>query len=152
MLESIISKSVLIGNFFVLVGNCFVILTLNFGPVCTNRSISKKFPIKTLLEMIDSSERSLGEVEYDKQNWLQYRETRVRLKIQTEVHLLLLLFKNLKQPIPKNFPIKTISERTHSSIKNLGQVESVISKSVLVRNIFVMDQFIKSGNRWQTSF
>ncbi len=65
MLESIISKSVLIGN-------CFVMLTLNFEPVCTNRSISKKFPIKTLLEMIDSSERSLGEVEYDKQNWLQH--------------------------------------------------------------------------------
>jgi hypothetical protein len=152
MLESIISKSVLIGNFFVLVGNCFVMLTLNFGPVFTNRSISKKLPIKTLLEMIDSSERSLGQVEYDKQNWLQYRETRVRLKIQTEVHLLLLLFINLKQSIPKKFPIKTISERTDSSIKNLGQVESVISKSVLVRNIFVMDQFIKSGNRWQTSF
>ncbi len=140
MLESIISKSVLIGNFFVLVGNYFVMLTLNFGPVCTNRSISKKFPIKTLLEMIDSSERSLGEVEYDKQNWLQYRETRVRMKIQTEVHLLLLFFKNLNQSIPKKFPIKTISERTDSSIKNLGQDESVISKNVLVRKYF------ESGN------
>jgi hypothetical protein len=148
MLESIISKSVLIGNFFVLVGNCFVMLTLNFEPVCTNQSISEKLPIKTLLEMIDSSERSLGKVEYDKQNWLQYRETRVRMKIQTEVHLPLLLFKNLNQSIPKKFPIKTISERTDSSIKNLGQDESIIFKSVLVRNFFVMDQFIKSGNRW----
>jgi hypothetical protein len=32
--------------------------------------------------------------------------------------------------IPKKFQIKTISERTVSSIKNLGQVESVISKCV----------------------
>ncbi len=123
-------------------------LTLNFGAMCTNRSIPKKFPIETLLETIDSRVRSHGELEYDKQNWLQYQETRVRLKIQAEVHLLLLLFKNLKQSIPKKFPIKTISERTDSSIKNLGQVESVISKSVLVRKVFVMGQFIKSGNRW----
>jgi hypothetical protein len=89
LLESIIPKSVSIGNFFVLVGNCFVMLTLNFGPVCANRSI------------------------------------------------------------PKKFQIKKISERTVSSIKNLGQVESVISKCVWIRTFFVMDQFqfLYHGNR-----
>ena len=44
--------------------------------------------------------------------------------------------------IPKKFPIKTILERTDSSIKNLGQVESTVFKSVLIRNFFVMNQFV----------
>ena len=37
-----------------------------------NRSITKKFPIETTPERTDSSIRNLGEVEYDKQNWLQH--------------------------------------------------------------------------------
>jgi hypothetical protein len=37
-----------------------------------NWSIRKRFPIETLLKMIDSSVRSLGEVEYDNQNGLQH--------------------------------------------------------------------------------
>ena len=41
---------------------------------------TKNFPIKTLLEMIDSSVKSLGDVEYDKQNCLQHQEIRVWLK------------------------------------------------------------------------
>ena len=44
-----------------------------------NRFITKKFPIEALLEMIDSSVRSRGEVEYDKQNCLQHQKTRVWL-------------------------------------------------------------------------
>ena len=31
-----------------------------------DRSVTKKFPIETILEMIDSSLKNLGEVEYDK--------------------------------------------------------------------------------------
>ena len=38
-------------------------------PLYINWSITKRFLIETLLEMIDSSIRNLGEVEYDKQNW-----------------------------------------------------------------------------------
>ena len=34
-------------------------------PLYVNRSITKKFLIETILEMIDSSVKSLGEVEYD---------------------------------------------------------------------------------------
>ena len=34
------------------------------------RSITKKFLIETLWIIIDSSVKSLGEVEYDTQNWL----------------------------------------------------------------------------------
>jgi hypothetical protein len=68
MLESVISKSVSIRNFFVLDGNCFVMLTLNSGPVCTNWFITKKFLIETLSKMIDSSIKNHGEAEYVKQN------------------------------------------------------------------------------------
>ena len=42
-----------------------------------NWSITKKFPIKILLEMMDSSVKSLGEVKYDKQNRLQLQKTQV---------------------------------------------------------------------------
>jgi hypothetical protein len=41
---------------------------------------TKRFPIKTLLEMINYSVRSLGEIKYDKQNWLKHQKTRVWLK------------------------------------------------------------------------
>jgi hypothetical protein len=34
-------------------------------PLYINKSITKKFPIETLLEMMDSSVESLGKVEYD---------------------------------------------------------------------------------------
>jgi hypothetical protein len=67
MLESITSKSLFIGNF------CD-------GPICEHWSKiqsqhhktvpneNKKFPMKRLLEMIDSSIKNPGEAEYDKQN------------------------------------------------------------------------------------
>jgi hypothetical protein len=59
-----------------------------------NRSITKKFPIETLLELIDSSARSLGEVEYDNNNWLAQQKTPVRQKIWSEGYLLLSLYIN----------------------------------------------------------
>ena len=37
-------------------------------PLHKNRFITKKFPIKALSEMIDSSIKNLGEVAYDRQN------------------------------------------------------------------------------------
>ena len=46
-----------------------------------NRSITKKFPIETLLETIDSSVINPGEVEYDKQNWLKASCRKVTSKI-----------------------------------------------------------------------
>jgi hypothetical protein len=46
-------------------------------PLYINRFKTKKFLIRTLLEMIDSSVRSLGEVEYDNKNWLQHQKTQV---------------------------------------------------------------------------
>ena len=45
-----------------------------------NPVVTKKFPTKTLLKMIDSSVKNLGEVEYDNQNSLQHRKIQVRQK------------------------------------------------------------------------
>ena len=42
-----------------------------------NRSITKYFPIETLLKMIDSSVKSPGEFEYDYQNCLRHQKTQV---------------------------------------------------------------------------
>ena len=50
-------------------------------------SVTKKFLIETLLKMIDSSVRNLGEVEYDKQNWMQHQKTPVRPKSRSEDYL-----------------------------------------------------------------
>ncbi len=63
-------------------------------------------------------------------------------KMGSELYHLLPLYKIRNESISKKFPIKTISERTDSSIKNLGQVESIIFKSVSIRNVFVMDRFM----------
>ena len=38
---------------------------------------NKKFLVETFLKMIDSGVKSLGEVEYDKQNCLQHQKIRV---------------------------------------------------------------------------
>jgi hypothetical protein len=115
-------------------------------PLFINRSIKKHFPIKTLLEMIDSSIKNFGKLDYDKQNRLQHLKNPSDQIVRSNVYLLLPLYKNRNESIPKKFPIKTITERIDSSIKNLGHIESVLFKSVLIRNFFVMDQFISSGN------
>ena len=39
-------------------------------PLHINRSMTKYFPIKTYMEIMDSSVKNLGEAEYDKRNWL----------------------------------------------------------------------------------
>ncbi len=46
-----------------------------------NRSITKKFPIEILFEMMDSDIRSIGEGEYDNQNCLKHHKTQAWLKI-----------------------------------------------------------------------
>jgi len=102
-----------------------------------NRFITKDFPIGTLLEMIDSSVRSLEEVEYDKQNWLQYRETRVRLNILNEVYHLFPLFINWS--ITKYFLTKTLLEMTDSTCPRFLMLESVLSEIILIGNFFGMD-------------
>jgi len=43
-----------------------------------NRSITNKFPIETLLEMIDSSIKNLGKAEYDRHNRLQHHVAKLR--------------------------------------------------------------------------
>ena len=63
-----------------------------------NRSVTKKFPIETVLERTDSSIKNLGEVEYDKQNWLQRRKTQAWPK-------------NLKCGSP---PIATVHKSIHN--------------------------------------
>jgi hypothetical protein len=102
-----------------------------------DRFITKTFPIGTLLEMIDSSVRSLEEVEYDKQNWLLYRETRVRLNILNEAYHLFPLFINWS--ITKKFLTKTLLEMIDSSCPRFLMIESVLSKIVLIGNFFGMD-------------
>ena len=50
-------------------------VTVYGNPVAT-----KKFPTKTLLKMIDSSVKNVGEAEYDIQNSLQHQKIQVRPK------------------------------------------------------------------------
>ena len=104
-----------------------------------SRSITKKFSIETLLKMMDSSVKSHGEAEYDIQICLRYQEIQVWPKFRSEVYLFLLLYIN--RSITKKFPSKKLLEMMNSSVRNLGEVESIISRSVLIRNCFVMDQF-----------
>ena len=65
-------------------------------------------------------------------------------KIQNEVNLLLALYVN--QSITKKFPTEKLLEMIGSSVRSLGKVEFIISRSVLIRNFFVMDRFMYSGN------
>ena len=64
--------------------------------------------------------------------------------IRSEINLLLALYIN--QSITKKFPTEKLLEMMDSSVRSLGEVESVISRSVLIRNFFVMDRFMYSGN------
>ena len=76
MLESIIFKSVFIGNFSdVLIGRKFKVNITKQFPTKT-----KNFLIKTLLERIDSGVKRPGKFEYDKQNLLKHQKTQVWLK------------------------------------------------------------------------
>jgi len=52
-------------------------------PLYINQSITKKFPIEILLEMMDSNVKRPGEVEYAKQNWLQHQKTQVWFEVRS---------------------------------------------------------------------
>src|SRR4051794_4494377 len=88
-------------------------------PRYINRSITKNFPIETLLEMMDSSVKSLGEVEYDNQNCLKHQKNPVCRKVRSEVYVLLLLYIN--RSITKKFPIETLLEMIDSNVKSPGK-------------------------------
>jgi len=92
-----------------------------FTVLYINQSITKKFPIEILFEMMDSSVKSLGEVESDKQNCLKHKEKPVRRKIRSEVNVLVLLY--ISRSITKKFPIETLLEMINSSVESLGEVE-----------------------------
>ena len=94
--------------------------------------------------MMDSSVKSLGKVEYDNQNCIKHKEKPVRRKIRSEVYVLMLLYMNWS--ITKYFPIETLLKMIDSSVRSPGDVESLTFTSVLIRNFFVMDRFMYSGN------
>jgi len=72
------------------------------------------------------------------------KKTKFGRKIQNEVNLLLALYIN--RSLTKNFPIEPLLKMIDYSVKNSGEVESISFKSVLIRNFFVMDRFMYSGN------
>ena len=67
------------------------------------------------------------------------KQTKYGRKIPNEVNLLLSLYINWS--LTKNFPTEKLLEMMDSSVRSLGEVESVISRSVLIRKIFVMGRF-----------
>ena len=127
-------------NFVFLVEHVYLLL-----PLYINQSIKKNFPIQTFFKMIVSSIKNPGEVEYDKQNWLQHQKISVLRTIRSEINLLLALYIN--QSITKKFPTEKLLEMIDSSVRSPGEVESVTSRSVLIRNFFVMDRFLYSNKR-----
>ena len=58
-------------------------------------------------------------------------------KIRSEVYVLLLLYINWS--ITKKFLIETLLEMIDPSVRSPGEVESVIFRSVSIRNFFVRD-------------
>ncbi len=65
-------------------------------------------------------------------------------KIRSVVYVLVLLYMNWS--ITKYFPIETLLKMIDSSVRSPGEVEYITFKSVLIRNVFVMDRFMYSGN------
>ena len=66
-------------------------------PLYINQSVTKIFPIETLLEMIDSSIKDLGKVEYDKQNWLQHHKTQVQSLVMNHNNVRKIHWSHLKR-------------------------------------------------------
>ncbi len=58
-------------------------------PLYKNRCITKKFPIKKVLEMMDSGIKNHAKVEYDKQNCVQRETIQSGRKIRTRGYVLL---------------------------------------------------------------
>ena len=92
-----------------------------------NTVATKKFSIKSLSEMANSSVKNPGKVEYDKQNCLQYQKTLAWPK-----SFILFVFSIVQLTIAlvqkfvfneKMLPIKILLEMIDSSIKNCGEVE-----------------------------
>ena len=106
-------------NFFPLVAHVYFLL-----PLYINQSLTKKFPIETLLKIMDSSVKSLGEVEYDKQNRLKLQKIQVWPKnLKRGLAPIILLSPNINRYTKKKFPIETLLEMMDSSFKKLGKVE-----------------------------
>ena len=96
--------------------------------------------------MIDSSVRSLGEVESIISKSVLIRNFLVmdRFSEKFDVHIATVLYIN--RSLTKYFPIETLLKMVDSSVRSPEKVESIIFKSVLIRNFFVMDRFMYSGN------
>ena len=105
-------------------------------------SITEILLTEIILEIIDSNVKNLGEVEYDTKNCLRHQKTPVKPKNskwgQPPIILLPLY---INRSITKIFPIETVVEMIDSSVRSLGEVESIISRSVLIGNFLVRDQF-----------
>ena len=90
-------------------------------PMNINRFITKYFPIETIWERTYFSIKNIGEVEYDKQNWLGHHKTQAWPK--NSKWGLPPLPMNINRFITKYFPIETIRKRTYPSMKYIGEVE-----------------------------
>ena len=86
-----------------------------------NLYITKKFPTETLLEMIDSSLKSLGKLNMTIEILYNIKKFKFGRKIRSEGYFLLPLYINWS--VTKKFPIKALSEMIDSSVKSLGEVE-----------------------------
>ena len=53
----------------------------------------------------------------------------------------------INQSLTKNFPIETLLEMTDSTSSRFITLESIISATVSIENIFVMDRFMYGGNK-----
>ena len=105
-------------------------VTVYGNPVAT-----KNFPTKMLLKMVDSSVKSLGELEYDNQNSLQHLKIQVRQKNFNWGLPLLPLHKNRSRT--KKFPIEILLEMIDSDSPRVFMLESIISKSVSIGNFLL---------------
>ncbi len=79
------------------------------------------FPIKILLKTIDSSVKNLGEIEYDKQNYLRQWQIGIRPQNSQCTCVTVTVSGNLFAT--KKFPIKILLEMIVSSRKQLGEAE-----------------------------
>ena len=94
---------------------------MRFTSYLIYRSITENFPIKILLKTIDSSVKNLGEIEYDKQNYL--RQWQIGTQPQNSQCTCVTVTVYGNPSATKKFPIKILLEMIVSSRKHLGEVE-----------------------------
>ena len=94
---------------------------------------------------MDSSVKNLGEVEYDNQNCLKYKEKPVRRKIRREVNVLILLY--ISRSITKKFLIETLLKMMDSSVESLGEVEYDVKIWLRYQEIQILPKNSKWGLR-----